>query len=189
MSERLLLREQLQCKSFEWYLTQIWPDNFFPNSQRFFGKVILVSDSSKIFKSYKRILRNIEVSKSSNWTYIIDYLNTRTDSFKGLLDETPVSCLKQPQQSRGSLSIPYGQAWIGKCNDKIFMDEMFVIRDDGHVSLALLFAPYFYSSLPSFQYCTKHVFVHFHNRSWPTRASAWMHWTQRPPKTHRLHAL
>lgn len=36
---RLGLRKKLQCKSFEWYLDNVWPENFFPKEDRFFGRV------------------------------------------------------------------------------------------------------------------------------------------------------
>ncbi|UXI23015.1 microtubule binding protein YTM1 [Sarcoptes scabiei] len=39
IDERHQLRNRLRCHSFEWYLTNIWPENFFPNKNQSFGQI------------------------------------------------------------------------------------------------------------------------------------------------------
>lgn len=39
VTARLNLREKLHCRSFEWYLNNVWPQHFFPTNDRFFGRI------------------------------------------------------------------------------------------------------------------------------------------------------
>ncbi|XP_068617716.1 polypeptide N-acetylgalactosaminyltransferase 3-like [Battus philenor] len=39
VDNRLELRKNLKCKSFEWYLTNVWPQHFFPTKDRWFGRI------------------------------------------------------------------------------------------------------------------------------------------------------
>lgn len=39
IDERKHLRERLQCKGFDWFLNNVWPEHFFPTNSRFFGRV------------------------------------------------------------------------------------------------------------------------------------------------------
>ncbi|CAL1281311.1 unnamed protein product [Larinioides sclopetarius] len=39
VDSRLKLREKLNCKSFKWYLENVWPEHFLPMDARFFGKI------------------------------------------------------------------------------------------------------------------------------------------------------
>lgn len=40
VTSRLALRDKLQCKDFNWYLTNVWPENFLPGPNRYFGKMV-----------------------------------------------------------------------------------------------------------------------------------------------------
>ena len=33
------LRSELKCKDFSWFLKNVWPENFFPSHERFFGRI------------------------------------------------------------------------------------------------------------------------------------------------------
>jgi polypeptide N-acetylgalactosaminyltransferase len=39
LDARKKLRSDLNCKSFDWFLKNIWPSNFFPSHERFFGRI------------------------------------------------------------------------------------------------------------------------------------------------------
>ena len=40
VTNRLWLREEMKCESFDWYLDNVWPENFLPRPGQFFGRVV-----------------------------------------------------------------------------------------------------------------------------------------------------
>jgi len=39
VSKRLELRQKMNCNNFDWYLDNVWPENFLPRPGQFFGKI------------------------------------------------------------------------------------------------------------------------------------------------------
>ncbi|XP_053214639.1 polypeptide N-acetylgalactosaminyltransferase 13-like [Panonychus citri] len=39
LTQRLELKKRLSCKSFSWFLDNVWPEHFFPTHDRWFGKI------------------------------------------------------------------------------------------------------------------------------------------------------
>lgn len=113
-------------------MENIWPDNFFPSSKRFFGKITFLHENLKHYETYRTIIKDADSTKMSNWTYIGNFMNSRVLSFQKLISQTAMLCLKQPPNL---LNMPSGLVNVGECGNDIYMNEIFVAREDGHVSI------------------------------------------------------
>ncbi|VEN52265.1 unnamed protein product [Callosobruchus maculatus] len=58
VTARMDLRKRMQCKSFEWYLDNIWPQHFFPKDDRFFGRIRNLAEDKCLIKPDKKGLSN-----------------------------------------------------------------------------------------------------------------------------------
>ncbi|XP_023320235.1 polypeptide N-acetylgalactosaminyltransferase 13 [Eurytemora carolleeae] len=54
VSKRLELRRKMNCKSFEWFLETVWPENFFPRPGQFFGKLLNINEGKCLQKPRRR---------------------------------------------------------------------------------------------------------------------------------------
>ncbi|XP_043236677.1 polypeptide N-acetylgalactosaminyltransferase 1-like isoform X2 [Amphibalanus amphitrite] len=39
VSHRMMVKKRMNCNNFKWFLDNIWPEHFFPDDDRFFGKI------------------------------------------------------------------------------------------------------------------------------------------------------
>ncbi|XP_018562794.1 polypeptide N-acetylgalactosaminyltransferase 1 [Anoplophora glabripennis] len=58
ITSRVELRRKLECKSFEWYLDNIWPQHFFPKKDRFFGRIKNLGEDMCLIKPDRKGLSN-----------------------------------------------------------------------------------------------------------------------------------
>ncbi|CAG9767267.1 unnamed protein product [Ceutorhynchus assimilis] len=58
VTSRLELRKRLQCKNFEWYLDNVWPQHFFPKEDRFFGQIKNIGEDLCLLKPERKGLSN-----------------------------------------------------------------------------------------------------------------------------------
>lgn len=129
--ERLELRKELKCKSFDWYLKSIWPQHFFPGEDRFFGKLVL-TNSIKIHRKFTSLLKDKMVYDRESF---IRSLNENLNDYQRLMDEADHGnhlCLNRPL-SDGPQSQPHGQAMLRKCENssKNLLQQMFIFTKDG----------------------------------------------------------
>ncbi|KAJ8948065.1 hypothetical protein NQ314_008494 [Rhamnusium bicolor] len=58
ITSRMELRQRLKCKSFEWYLDNVWPQHFFPKEDRFFGSIRNLGQDLCLIKPDRKGLSN-----------------------------------------------------------------------------------------------------------------------------------
>lgn len=123
VAKRKALRERLHCKPFSWYLTNVWPENFFPNENRFFGKV------------RERHLLIIQCSLNNNQ---IAVSILRSDQvFEGIVFSEQVrnrateKCFGRPASK--SYHQPIGKVKLEDCAVTHYARQYFVMTSDGYL--------------------------------------------------------
>lgn len=91
-----------------------------------------MDENSELYKGYLEILKDFNSLQSTDWRSAIEYLNQRIKDFKKLQFRLPLFCLQQPS-NQGVLDLPFGQAFVAPCANTNVIQEIFVIKDDGHI--------------------------------------------------------
>lgn len=140
VSSRVALKKQLNCKSFDWYLRKVWPQNFFPAANKFFGRIQPIDLSTFDHQEYITLMKKINlIVKNLNpelkWKFLIKYL---TENVKKIGDSMKAAkhssyCLQKPK-TNSLITQPFGQSFLRKCSLLINqLDEQFVIDDYGRI--------------------------------------------------------
>lgn len=100
VSERRLLRNKLQCKSFEWYLNNVWPQHFFPTDDRFFGKIRNVGENLCLIKPDRKGISNqpMGVAKLSQCLQNISPIELFVMTSDGFIMTDDSICLDAPER-------------------------------------------------------------------------------------------
>jgi polypeptide N-acetylgalactosaminyltransferase len=141
--DRKHLRNSLGCQPFEWYLNKVWPENFFPSYDRFFGRIQLVNmnKADPKYRRYYDLLQDFqktiylkEQSVEEKWKRAIKFFNSKQSLISEIFSRDPNDyyCLQKPKST--SASRPHGQSFLLKCSE-IYgtINELFVIKTNGHI--------------------------------------------------------
>ncbi|KAA0191119.1 hypothetical protein HAZT_HAZT001487 [Hyalella azteca] len=114
VADRRQLRDRLNCKSFQWYLENVWPQHFFPMPDSFFGKI-------RHEKQAKCIQQPITGSSSQPTgpailqDCVIEFYQPQSFVFnkKGFIMTDESVCLDVPE----SRTVPNPQVRLMACNE------------------------------------------------------------------------
>ncbi len=75
VSDRLKIRERLQCKSFQWFLDNVYPEQFIPGESLYFGEVDFFFNLKKKKKNLF-VLQRFEVVRKKMFVLILKKLKS-----------------------------------------------------------------------------------------------------------------
>lgn len=107
VSSRILLRKNLKCKNFSWYLDNVWPENFFPKKGGFFGNIrnvesnwCLIKPDTKEISNQPVGLATLEPCITKNSTLELFVMNEN-----GFIMTDDAICMDAPEKKEGKVRI------------------------------------------------------------------------------------